>query len=140
MHVFFLDVYHYVRIQTERKAKLAKTAAICYLWHDFATSQRVPKFVKFAVAVIATKNLLRAVTTEGHCVLQAGSMTGMPQSLSRFRVEDGEKLCRDLRQLDALPVRTADTVSLYYVKRGQSKLTDMLANVVRCFGIQCQVA
>ena len=57
-------------------------------------------------------------------------MTGMPQSLARFRVDSAEELCRDLRQLDALPVRTADTVSLFYVKRGQTKLADMLANVV----------
>jgi len=54
----------------------------------------------------------------------------MPQSLARFKVADTEELLRDLQQLDALPVRTADTVSLYYVKHGQSKLADMLANVV----------
>jgi len=72
-----------------------------------------------------------------YCVLQVGSMTGMPQSLARFRVEDADELCRDLRQLDALPCRTADTVSLFYVKRGQTKLTDMLANVVS--HLQCNV-
>jgi len=72
-------------------------------------------------------------------VLQVGSITGMPQSLARFRVEDAEELCRDLRQLDALPVRTADTVSLFYVKRGQSKLADMLANVVSCLVMQYRV-
>jgi len=66
-------------------------------------------------------------------MLQVGSMTGMPQSLARFRVEDSEELCRDLRQLDALPVRTADTVSLFYVKCGQTKLADMLTNVVSRF-------
>ena len=60
-------------------------------------------------------------------------MTGMPQSLARFRVDDTEELRRDMRQLDALPVRTADTVSLFYVKCGQTKLADMLANVVSCF-------
>jgi len=60
-------------------------------------------------------------------------MPGMPQSLARLRVEDREELCRDLRQLDDLPVRTADTVSLYYVKRGQTKLADILANVVSHF-------
>jgi len=64
-------------------------------------------------------------------------MTGMPQSLARLRVDDTEELCRDLRQLDALPVRTADTVSLFYVKRGQTKLPDMLANVVSCSVIHC---
>lgn len=63
-------------------------------------------------------------------VLQAGSMTGMPQSLARLKVNDAEELYRDLRHLDALPVRTADTVSLFYVKRGQTKLADMLSNVV----------
>jgi len=60
-------------------------------------------------------------------------MTGMPQSLARFKMENAEELVRDLQQLDALPVRTADTVSLFYVKRGQSKLADMLANVVSVF-------
>jgi len=68
-------------------------------------------------------------------LLQVGGMTGMPQSLARFKVEDVEELFRDLQQLDALPVRTADTVSLFYVKRGQSKLADMLANVVCGFVI-----
>jgi len=72
-------------------------------------------------------------------MLQVGSMTGMPQSLARFRVEDAEDLCRDLRQLDALPVRTADTVSLFYVKHGQTKLADMLANVVSQFVIKSRV-
>lgn len=62
--------------------------------------------------------------------LQVGKLTGMPQSLARIRVEDTEELCRDLRHLDSLPVRTADTVSLFYVKYGQTKLADMLANVV----------
>jgi len=57
-------------------------------------------------------------------------MTGMPQSLARLKVDDAEEFSRDIQQLDALPVRTADTVSLFYVKRGQAKLADMLANVV----------
>jgi len=57
-------------------------------------------------------------------------MTGMPQSLARLKVDDAEEFNRDIQQLDALPVRTADTVSLFYVKRGQAKLADMLANVV----------
>jgi len=70
----------------------------------------------------------KVVTSEG--ILQVGGITGMPQSLARFKVADTEELLRDLQQLDALPVRTADTVSLYYVKHGQSKLADMLANVV----------
>jgi len=60
-------------------------------------------------------------------------MAGMPQSLARLRVEDMQELYRDLRQLDGLPVRTADTVSLFYVKHGQTVLTDMLANVVSPF-------
>lgn len=74
-------------------------------------------------------------------MLQAGSLTGMPQSLARFRVEDAKELCRDLHQLDALPVRTADTVSLFYVKCGQTKLADMLANVVSRFMMQlCRIS
>jgi len=62
-------------------------------------------------------------------------MTGMPQSLARLKSDDAEELFRDLQQLDALPVRTSDTVSLFYVKCGQSKLSDMLANVVSVFMI-----
>jgi hypothetical protein len=54
----------------------------------------------------------------------------MLPSLAKFKVDDPEELFRDLRQLDALPVRTADTVTVFYVKAGQNKLADILQNVV----------
>jgi hypothetical protein len=54
----------------------------------------------------------------------------MPPSLAKFKVEDSEELGKDLRQLDALPVRTADAVTVFYVKAGQTKLVDILQNVV----------
>jgi len=41
------------------------------------------------------------------------------------------KLWNDLKQLDGLSVRTADTVHVFYVKAGQTRLIDMLQNVVR---------
>jgi len=62
--------------------------------------------------------------------LQAGTLNSMPPSLAKFKVEDPEELWKDLRQLDALPVRTADTVTVYYVKAGQTKIADILQNVV----------
>jgi hypothetical protein len=62
--------------------------------------------------------------------MQAGVLNNMPPSLAKFKVDDPEELYRDLRQLDALPVRTADTVTVFYVKAGQSKLADILQNVV----------
>lgn len=63
---------------------------------------------------------------------QAGTLNSMPPSLAKFKVDDPEELWRDLRQLDALPVRTADTVTIFYVKTGQTKLVDILQNVVGC--------
>lgn len=62
--------------------------------------------------------------------MQAGLLNNMPPSLALFKTDDPEGLYRDLRHLDALPVRTADTVTVFYVKAGQSKLADILQNVV----------
>ena len=61
---------------------------------------------------------------------QAGTLNSMPPSLAKFKVKDPEELWKDLRQLDALPVRTADAVTVFYVKAGQTKLADILQNVV----------
>lgn len=68
------------------------------------------------------------------CRLQTGSMSGMMPSLVRLNSSDSN-LWNDLKQLDCLSVRTADTVYLFYVKAGQSKLTDILQNVVSSFAL-----
>ena len=70
--------------------------------------------------------------------IQGGSLTGgMFPTLIKLN-ESNSTLWNDLKALDGISVRTYDTAHVYCVKAGQSKLEDMLANVVS--GRQCTFA
>ena len=57
----------------------------------------------------------------------AGQLSCVPPSLVQFSSANHKDIVCDLHQLDALPVWTADTVTVFYVN---TKLADILQNVV----------
>ena len=63
-------------------------------------------------------------------IFQTGSMSSMIPSLVKLDATSSD-LLRDLKLLDSLSVRTADTVNIFYVKTGQTKMNDILNNVVK---------
>ncbi len=56
--------------------------------------------------------------------------SSVPAALLKLDTADDAAFRADLAQLDAIPCRTADTIHLFYVKKGQKMPFEILSNVV----------